>query len=130
MRSIAVIATCLFVVVAVSGCSRLSVSDLAGTVWEYKKVDYDYQIGATEMTLRLSFHDRRLFSLKRNERWVRKKAGIKTELPEDSEVAGEYSVKGDAIILKWSDGSALNFTFRNNTIVSHDETRIFVKAIR
>jgi len=130
MRSIAVIATCLLVVVAVSGCSRLSVSDLAGTAWEYKKVDYDYQIGATQMTLLLSFHDRRLFSLKRSERWVRKKAGIKTELPEDSEVAGEYSVNGDAIILKWSDGSALNFTFRNNTILSHDGSRIFVKTLR
>lgn len=121
---------CLIIATAMAGCSRLTVDDLAGTVWESKKVDYDLKFGSTEMLLRLSFHDRKLFSLKRSERWLRKKAGVNTPLPEDSEVAGDYSVEGDKIKLTWSDGSSLIFHFRDDKILSHDETRVFVKKVR
>lgn len=124
------IAIALLILLAGAGCSRLSVGDLAGTVWESRKVDYDNQFGSTEMVLRLGFHDTKLFSLRRTERWVRKKAGIKTPLPEDSEVAGEYRIEGDKINLLWSDGSSLSFTYRDDKIFSHDETRVFLKALR
>jgi hypothetical protein len=128
MRRFIVIA--MMFIIAGSGCSRLSVDDLAGTAWESRKVDYDHQFGSTELVLRLGFHNAKIFSLKRTERWVRKKAGVNTPLPDDSEVSGEYRVEGDKIRLMWSDGSSLSFTFRDDKIYSHDETRVFQKAAR
>jgi hypothetical protein len=124
------LATALVILLAGSGCSRLSVNDLAGTAWESRKVDYDNQFGSTEMVLRLRFHDTKLFSLKRTERWIRKKAGVNTPLPDDSEVAGEYRIEDDKIKLLWSDESSLSFTYRDDKIISHDETRVFLKAAR
>jgi len=126
MKRFMAVAAVLIICLA-AGCSRLSVDDLDGTVWESRKTDADPQIGSVELVLSLHFHDTSHFSLKRTERWIAKKESVRTPLPEDSQVTGQYRVEKDSIRLIWSDGSNLLFTFRDGKIFSPDETRVFTK---
>lgn len=118
----------VLICVAACSCSRLSSRDLEGTVWESRQVDSDPAVGSVELVISLEFIDSRMFLLKRAERWVSKKESVKTPLPEDSEVSGEYRVDGNLIHLAFADGSSLAFSYKDGKIISHDESRIFVKA--
>ncbi len=127
MKKLPLAATAALVVCFAVGCGRLSVDDLDGTVWESKQTDTDPQIGTVELLLSLHFHDTGHFSLTRTERWISKKESVKTPLPEDSRLTGQYRVEKNTIRLIWSDGSNLLFTYRDGNIYSHDETRVFTK---
>ncbi len=126
MRFYAAIA--IMLCVASCSCSRLSNRDLEGTVWESRQVDSDPAVGSVELVLSLEFIDSRMFLLKRAERWVSKKESVKTPLPEDTEVSGEYRVESNTIHLSFADGSSLAFSYKDGRIISHDESRTFVKA--
>lgn len=106
----------------------MSSRDLEGTLWESRQVDSDPAVGSVELVLSLEFIDSRMFLLKRAERWVSKKESIKTPLPEDTEVSGEYHVESNNIHLTFADGSSLAFSYKAGRIISHDGSRTFTKS--
>ncbi|HQO03695.1 MAG TPA: hypothetical protein PLI62_15635 [Spirochaetota bacterium] len=109
-------------------CKKLSLQDIGGTVWVNKRIIQDNRMGTEEIRLTLTFKYDRSFSLERSERWITKKTKLNLDPPKDVVLSGVYDVADDKVKLMWSDKSITEFTYKDNTLISPDQTRIFEKT--
>ena len=122
----AVVCMACFCIMLLS-CMKISPERLNGTVWESRKVDFDPGLGTEEVVITLAFHSEKVFSLKRTERWIKKRTGVTVPMPEDKTLSGEFKVDGTTIRLLWRDGSVLHLKYLDDRIYSPSGDKTFVR---
>ena len=85
-------------------------------------------MGTEEIRLTLTFKYDRSFSLERSERWIMKRTKLKLDPPKDVILSGVYDVADDKVKLMWSDKSVTEFTYKDDTLISPDQSRIFQRT--
>lgn len=128
MKRIFAALTILLISITSFYCKKLSIHDIGGTVWEHKRFIQDTRMGTEEIYLTLTFKYDRSFSLERSERWITKKTKLNLDPPKDIVLEGVYKVEDEKVILVWSDKSTTEFTYKDNTLISPDQSRIFNKT--
>ncbi|HON79544.1 MAG TPA: hypothetical protein PK544_13710 [Spirochaetota bacterium] len=128
MKRILIAAVILSLSVVSFYCKKLTIQDIGGTVWENKRIIQDHRMGTEEIRLTLTFKYDRSFSLERSERWIMKRTKLKLDPPKDVILSGVYDVADDKVKLMWSDKSVTEFTYKDDTLISPDQSRIFQRT--
>ncbi len=128
MKRSGILLLCAFMVWQVTGCKRVSLSDLMGTVWENKVVLSDPQMGVEEVKLTIQFNYDQSVVIRRSERWIEKKTSLDINPPADQETVGQYRIENGMIRTLWSDGGSIDFNYQKGSIVTVDGSRIFTKS--